>query len=180
MPCGRLTDRFGSRIVSTGVLLALGGTVLVMSHTSGLLMLSLMVTLSRGLGQSAVVSLSLVGKWFARKLNSAMGIYSVLVAIGFIAAFPGVGHAVLRHGWRPAWSGVGLVLVLVLAPLAWIIVRKNPEEEGLTIDGNTGQEEGRLTDLTLSQAPCLLDVCTLEFRVRARVFRYLPVQPINP
>src|SRR6266851_8255616 len=33
LPCGRLADRLGSRIVLTGVLLALGGTVLVMSHT---------------------------------------------------------------------------------------------------------------------------------------------------
>ena len=36
LPCGRLTDRFGSRIILTGVVLALGVSVLVMSHTSGL------------------------------------------------------------------------------------------------------------------------------------------------
>src|SRR5262245_35995541 len=53
VPCGRLTDRFGCRVVSTGVLLALGGTVLWMSHTTGLLMLSFMITLTRGFGQSA-------------------------------------------------------------------------------------------------------------------------------
>ena len=132
LPCGRLTDRFGSRIVLTGVLLALGGTVLVMSHTAGFVILCLTITLTRGFGQSAlsVVSLALVGKWFARRLNLAMGVYSLLVGLGFIAAFPLVGHAVLKHGWRAAWSEAGLVLVLVAAPLAWLLVRNNPEERG--------------------------------------------------
>src|SRR6185369_7952935 len=93
LPCGRLTDRFGSRIVLTTIGLALGFTVLAMSWTTGAFTLCLAITLTRGLGQSAlsVVSLALVGKWFARRLNFAMGIFAVLVAMGFIAAFPAVG-----------------------------------------------------------------------------------------
>src|SRR5437773_1312574 len=119
LPCGRLVDRLGSRIVLTSVVLALGASVLAMTGASGLIALCLTITLTRGLGQSAlsVVSLALVGKWFARRLNSAMAVYSLLVGIGFIAAFPAVGHAVVRTGWRPAWSAVGCVLVFVLASL---------------------------------------------------------------
>ena len=149
VPCGRLIDRFGSRIVLTGVLQALGSTVLVMSQTAGLLGLCITITLTRGFGQSAlsVVSLALVGKWFARRLNFAMGVYSLLVGVGFIAAFPGVGHAVLTFGWRAAWSGVGLVLVAVLVPLSWFVVRNNPEEQGLEVDGNSVDHTPRLSDL---------------------------------
>jgi MFS family permease len=154
LPCGRLTDRFGSRIVLTGVLLALGSTVLIMSHTAGLLVLCITITLTRGFGQSAlsVVSLALVGKWFARRLNLAMGVYSLLVGVGFIAAFPGVGHAVLRFGWRAAWSGVGLVLVAVLVPLSWLFARNNPEEQGFDVDGNSVDLMPRLGDLSLGSA----------------------------
>src|ERR1700720_54165 len=36
LPCGRLTDRFGSRIVLTGIAVALGATVLGMRATTGL------------------------------------------------------------------------------------------------------------------------------------------------
>ena len=124
VPCGRLTDRFGSRIVLTAIALALGFTVLGMSWATGAITLCLAITLTRGLGQSAlsVVSLALVGKWFARRLNSAMAVYSSLIGIGFIAAFPAVGHMVVTAGWRPAWSAVGWVLVLVLAPLAWLVL----------------------------------------------------------
>src|SRR5204862_2177681 len=68
LPCGRLVDRFGSRLVLTTVLSALAATVLGMSTATGIVMLGAAITLSRGLGQSAlsVVSLTLVGKWFGR------------------------------------------------------------------------------------------------------------------
>lgn len=155
-PSGRLTDLFGSRTVLTGVLLALSSTVLAMSRTVSLLALCVTITLTRGFGQSAlsVVSLALVGKWFARRLNFAMGIYSLLVGIGFIAAFPGVGYAVLKLGWRTAWFGVGLALLVVLTPVAWLLVRNSPEEEGLQLDGVSAKRDLDLRDLTLKQALC--------------------------
>jgi MFS family permease len=156
LPCGRLTDRFGSRIVLTATALTLGFTVLGMSWTTGAIMLCLTITLTRGLGQSAlsVVSLALVGKWFTRRLNYAMAVYSLLVGIGFIAAFPAVGQMVLRSGWRPAWSGVGWVLAFVLAPLAWMVVRSVPEAEGLQLDGNSDDRDVQLADLSTSEAVC--------------------------
>ena len=125
LPFGKLTDGLGSRTVITGLLAALGATVAAMSQASAPLLILLTITLTRGLGQSAlsVASLALVGKWFARRLHLAMGIYSLLVGIGFIAAFPGVGQAVLTSGWRTAWLGVGIALLAACAPLAWIFVR---------------------------------------------------------
>lgn len=133
LPCGRLVDRYGARVVMTGLLLALGLTVLVMAGAGSLMVLAVTITLTRGLGQSAlsVVSLALAGKWFARRINLAMGVYALLVGMGFIAAFPSVGQAILKFGWRAAWSGVGWALVAVLAPLAWWIVREAPSTEEL-------------------------------------------------
>src|SRR5688500_9707489 len=66
---GRWLDRAGSRIVLTTIVLALGTVVLVMSRATGLMMLLVAVTLTRGLGQSSlsIVSLAMVGKWFRRR-----------------------------------------------------------------------------------------------------------------
>ena len=156
IPCGRLLDRFGSRIVLTAVLLALGVTVVAMSAAAGLVALAVAVTLTRGFGQSAlsVASLALVGKWFARRLDVAMGVFSVLVGIGFIAAFPAVGQAALAFGWRPAWLAVGAVQILLIAPLAWLFVRDDPETAGLVVDGDeaTAERDGSPTDLTVWEA----------------------------
>src|SRR5271155_5205386 len=122
LPCGRLLDRFGSRIVLAAVLVGLGVTGGALSRITGAAGLWITVTLTRGFGQSAlsVVSLALVGKWFARRLNYAMGVYSLLVGIGFIAAFPSVGAAVLKYGWRPSWAAIGWVLLLIVAPISWL------------------------------------------------------------
>jgi MFS family permease len=154
LPCGRLVDRFGSRLVLTVVLAALAATVLGMSAAAGWIGLAIAITLSRGFGQSAlsVVSLTLVGKWFGLRLNYAMGVYALLVGIGFIAAFPSVGSAVIAFGWRAAWSGVGWALLLVLTPLAWLAVRNGPEERGTEFAVVDSSGSSAVVDFTLSQA----------------------------
>jgi MFS family permease len=153
LPCGRLLDRYGSRIVLTLTVLFLGATVVGMQMMQGLAALSIAITLTRGFGQSAlsVVSLALVGKWFARRLNLAMGVYALLVGIGFIAAFPSVGAPVLKYGWRGPWGSIGWVLLLVVAPLCWLIVRNQPEDRGLELDG-VNEPVAKLTDLTTGEA----------------------------
>lgn len=138
VPVGWAIDRLGVRAVLGAVLLALGAVVIVMAgiptggRSIGLLTpevffggglersdvpldLFLLVLLTRGLGQSAlsVVSLALVGKVAGKKPGAVIGVYSFLVAIGFMAAFMGIKGAfeVLRADWRALWGGLGWVLV---------------------------------------------------------------------
>lgn len=134
---GRLIDRVGSRVVLTVLPLCLGVVVLLMSGAQAVWPLLLLITLTRGFGQSAlsVASLALVGKWFTRRLSVAMGVYALVMSIGFMIAFPVVGAKVLESGWRSAWAAVGLALVGVLAPLSWFFVRSTPEAIGLAVDG---------------------------------------------
>jgi MFS family permease len=134
---GALMDRYGSRVVLTVLALALGVTVLGTTVTHGVLALAILITVTRGLGQSAlsIVSLAMVGKWFRRRIAPAMGIYAVAMSVGFMAAFPIVGAVATDHGWRTAWTWIGLSLVLGLAPLAWTVVRDTPEAVGLAVDG---------------------------------------------
>jgi len=130
---GRLIDRLGSRAVLTLLAVALGGVVIGLSWVTALAWLAVAVTLTRALGQSAlsVASLSIVPQWFTRRLPVAMAVYSVILSVGFMVAFPVVGGLVLKSGWRPAWAGLGWVLLLGLAPLAWLLVRRDPESCGL-------------------------------------------------
>jgi MFS family permease len=141
---GRLIDRFGGRAVLTVVAAALGAVVLWMSGADGITAVAILITFTRGLGQSAlsVVSITIVGKWFVRRLNAAMAVYTVALSIGFMAAFPAVGAAVTGFGWRAAWAGVGLTLLLGLAPLGWLLVRRSPEACGIAPDGEGKAEEG--------------------------------------
>jgi MFS family permease len=141
---GRLLDRFGSRAVLVLVAASLGVVVCAMSASRSTPELAVWLTLTRALGQSAlsVVSLAIVGSWFVRTVDSAMAVYSVVLSIGFMLAFPAVGAAIQAWGWRPAWLTLGVALVGVLAPLAWAVVRRSPESCGLAPDGDTPLAHG--------------------------------------
>ena len=161
---GRLIDRVGSRVVLTVVELLLGAVVLAMSRVTTHAALVVLVTLTRGFGQSAlsVASLALVGKWFTRRLPLAMGVYAVVMSLGFMAAFPAVGAAVTASGWRAAWAGIGWALVLVAVPVSWLFARSTPESCGLAVDGDdaapgapaagSGETAGSTQGATLAQA----------------------------
>jgi MFS family permease len=129
---GRLLDRFGGRAVLTLVALALGLVVCAMARAASIPQLAVWITLTRGLGQSAlsVISIALVGHWFARRIDTAMAVYSVVLSVGFMAAFPLVGWLVQIWGWRDAWLAVGVALVAGLAPLSWLIVRPPSPQSG--------------------------------------------------
>jgi MFS family permease len=133
---GRLVDRVGSRTVLTAISLMLGTVVLLMSGVKGVLLVALLITLIRGLGQSAlsVVSLTMVGHWFVRRINLAMAVYTILLSVGFMIAFLVVGAAVIGNGWRVAWAGIGGALLLVLVPAAWLLVRRAPEGADTRLD----------------------------------------------
>lgn len=151
---GRLIDRFGSRIVLTVVTVALAVVVFGMSATQSIAAIAVLITLTRGFGQSAlsVVSITMVGQWFVRRLNLAMAIYTIALSIGFMLAFPLIGAIVLTNGWRRAWWIVGVALLLGLAPLALLLVRRSPEACSIEPDGEADHGNETPADYTLVQA----------------------------
>jgi MFS family permease len=151
---GGLVDRRGSRIVLTTLALLLGGVVIAMAGIESAAMLLVLITLTRGLGQSAlsVVSLAMPGKWFRRRLTWAMGVFALVTSVGFMLAFPAVGALVLARGWRVAWAAIGVALIFGLAPLAWLFVRREPETNAeLEAPAMTAQES-TTADVTLGGA----------------------------
>ena len=140
---GRLVDRLGTPVVLTTIAATLGVVVSVMSFAHGVWVFAIALTLTRGLGQSAlsVVSIAMVGHWFVRRIDLAMAIYSIALSVGFMIAFPVVGAIVQFWGWRTAWLFIGIALVAGLAPLSWLLGRRNPESIGLRPDGDTPQPD---------------------------------------
>lgn len=155
---GALMDRYGSRLVLTLLTLALGATVLSITAATSIAALAVLITLTRGLGQSAlsIVSIAMVGKWFRRRITQAMAAYALVMSIGFMVAFPVVGAAVSARGWRLTWLLVAAGLLLGLAPLAWLLVRDTPESIGLALDDGgtrTGERaEEPVASATLPEA----------------------------
>lgn len=153
LPVGRWVDRFGSRPVLVLILVGLAAAVLGISRVETAATLFVLITATRAFGQSAlsVASISLVGKWFQRRISIAMGVYSVLVGLMFAIAFGIVGEAVRVQGWRVAWEEIGLALLLGFAPLAWLLVRSTPESLGVAADADE-EPAAASTGLTLGEA----------------------------
>lgn len=151
---GKLIDRFGSRVVLTVVTLALASVVLLMSGAKTIIAIAILITLTRGLGQSAlsVVSITIVGKWFVRRLSLAMAVYTVLLSVGFMMAFPLIGAMVISNGWRTTWWTIGLALLFGLAPVSLLLVRKSPEACLLETDGEVVQDREATVGFTLGRA----------------------------
>lgn len=129
IPVGHWIDRWGVRRVLTLVTVLLGGSVLAMSYASQVWEFSLTLFLVRALGQTAlsVVSMAVIGKWFQRRLGPAMGVYAVLLTIGFITTVLWLGSAVAASGWRIAWAQMGWCL-LGISPFFFWFTRSRPTE----------------------------------------------------
>lgn len=150
---GRLIDRLGTRLVLTLVAGALGACVVLMSRASSETELAVTLTLVRGLGQGAlsVVAIALVGKWFRRRAGAAMGAFTLLLAVGFIAPIFLVEAAVKSAGWRAAWEWVGLALLFGLVPLGLLVARSTPEACGVAPD-EPEPDAGAAEPMTLGAA----------------------------
>lgn len=146
IPIGWLFDRFDRRWVLAANLTLLGAVVIGMSQVTSLWALAIAITLTRGLGQSAlsVVSITIVAKSFsAQRLGLAMAWYAVLFAPLHLVLIQGVGWAFTLEdiSWRTIWSGIGVSLA-ALSCCAWLLpqpcestVRKNlaRDSDGFTL-----------------------------------------------
>ena len=134
---GRLMDRAGPRaVMELGVALMAGGLLLApLTHEPWHLYVTIGVMVGAGsicLGYSGQ-SLFLPN-WFIRRRGLAMGIAFAGVGIGSVTLLPWVQHMIEATGWRTACTAMGLLVLIVLAPIN-LLLRKRPEDMHLRPDG---------------------------------------------
>jgi MFS family permease len=135
---GRTMDRFGPRIVmELGVALMAAGLLLAPLTTQPWhLYLTIGVLVGAGsicLGYSGQ-SLFLTN-WFVRRRGLAIGLAFAGVGIGSITLLPWVQHMIVQTGWRSASTAMGVIVLVVLAPIN-LLLRKRPQDLGLEPDGD--------------------------------------------
>jgi MFS family permease len=73
--------------------------------------------------------------WFVRRRGLAISLAFSGVGVGSIILFPWVQELIVRAGWRTACWALGLLVLVLLAPLN-LLVRHRPEDLGLEPDGD--------------------------------------------
>lgn len=134
---GSFVDRHGTRGVLVVASLVLGIGLALLSLVHALWQFYLVYGLSRA-ASVGVMELALgvaVANWFVAQRARAMGLALVGRRLA-IALLPILASSlILLWGWRYAWLGLGLtVLVLALLPAA-LLLRRRPEDLGLLPDG---------------------------------------------
>src|SRR3954463_16713906 len=73
--------------------------------------------------------------WFIRTRGLAIGIAFAGVGIGSVTLLPWVQVLIERVGWRARCLELGLLILIVLAPIN-LLLRKRPQDLGLQPDGD--------------------------------------------
>ncbi|MGM0863275.1 MAG: MFS transporter [Bacillota bacterium] len=134
---GRFIDRFGQRnmLISVSILLAIA--CFWNSMVTNLAMLFIGFFLLRILGQGSMTLIpnTLVPQWFITKRGKALS-FMAIGGFASSASFPIINAwLVSQYGWRFSWLVWGFLLILIVAPLAYYLVRNKPEDVGLMPDG---------------------------------------------
>lgn len=150
---GGVFDKIGARKVGVVASIALGLSLVYMSQADhvmkfflggetadwlamALIILGFFLIRFWGQGVFSIVSRAMIGKWFDRKRGIASAISGMPVSFAFTSALLILAYLIeIAGGWRQAWAGMGLFLLIPGALFCWLIFRDNPEECGLEMDG---------------------------------------------
>jgi len=140
---GRLMDKRGPRVVmEMGVGLVAAGLLLATLVRQPW---HLYVTLGVLVGGGSIC-LSYTGQalflpnWFVRRRGLAMSVAFSGVGAGSIILLPWLQHLIGRSGWRAACWAMGILVLVLLAPLN-LLLKRRPEDMGLTPDGDPASRD---------------------------------------
>jgi MFS family permease len=135
---GRLMDRAGPRAVMELGVVLMGVGLLLAPLTSQPWHLYLTIGVLVGAGS---ICLGYAGQslflpnWFSRRRGLAIGVAFAGAGIGSITILPWVQHMIVLTGWRTACTAMGILVLVVLAPIN-LLLHKRPEDIGLRPDGD--------------------------------------------
>jgi MFS family permease len=138
---GRLTDRWGPRVVIALGGVFLGAGLMGMSRTSQLWHPYVFFGIIAAVGMSTayVPCNATVAKWFTRRRGLAVGIATAGGSLGTFALPPLAHLLVSRAGWRWAYVVFGAGILLSLNLIA-LFMRRDPESMALLPDGDSAAD----------------------------------------
>ena len=163
---GKVLDRWGERkmavysVVATGLILfylaqtgplsrALGS--ILPAGTAAFLVIGVGFYMIRAAAQGvlSMTCRNAVGKWFDHQRGLALAISGVLVSFSYSLAPRGLDWLIQKYGGHEgAWIAMGIGTLVIMAPLAWLLFRDRPEDDGLKMDnGKIAKKENLNPDM---------------------------------
>ncbi len=124
-PAGHLSDRFGPRVVVGAGAIVMGGGLILTAFIDRLWIgyLTYSVGVGIGIATAYVPMVAVVGGWFLRRRNSALGIAVAGIGCGTVLVAPASAALIQRLGWRDTDLVLGVVATVLLLGCAAIAER---------------------------------------------------------
>jgi MFS family permease len=128
----------GRRLILVCLLLSgLGTALLALTNNLVFLILVFGVLLSIAMaGSSLTTTSALLSKWFHRQRATAMALTTTGSSVGGLLLVPLTVYLIGLVGWRIAWVVLGLLVLILVVPVAFVLLRDDPEAMGLRPDGD--------------------------------------------
>ncbi|QYO76635.1 MFS transporter [Devosia salina] len=126
---GILADKIPARRLAISCMLGLAATALLMAGASHVAILVVALAMLRFFGQGMLshVAMTTMSRWFNRFRGRALSFAGLGYTIGD-AILPFVlTVSILAFGWRNVWAGAATMLVGLVVPAIWFLLRDPPE-----------------------------------------------------
>lgn len=135
---GRILDAYGPRslivLSSLTIALCLFLCSLIYQPWHFIVLFGLLGISGLGAPNSIVTSVP-VAKWFENNRGKALAVATSGLGIGGIFFLPFTQILIETVGWRNTWATLSLIFLILSAPLAFLFLRRQPEDMGLLPDG---------------------------------------------
>ena len=135
---GPLFDKHGARFMMTAGAVLGGVCFILVSRVSSPWQYYLLLGVGEAITRPALDTVgprTAIANWFVSKRPAAYAIFTSGRAVAGITLVSPMAWLAMNAGWRMVWVVMGLLELVLVAPLAWASVRKRPEDEGLLPDG---------------------------------------------
>jgi MFS family permease len=150
---GSLMDKFGVRpvMLTSIVLFALNVAAIALSSVLAVFILLVAFTGITGVGQGPIGYIKSISSYFDKQRGIAIGIAVSGTGIG-TALLPQYAQWLITNmGWRMAYVGLAVVLVVIAAPSVFLFVRE-PEDSSIALARKTGSGAAVLPGLSAREA----------------------------
>ena len=137
---GYLADKYSPRVVALTGVVIVGAILLLIPLVSSLTPLFvLFAVMSIGITMGAGPTLTkVVSAWFYERRGLILGMVNSGGSLGAMVLVPATSAFLVLLDWREAYLFLGVVLLLLILPLGFILIRNRPQDMGLEPMGKPG------------------------------------------
>lgn len=136
---GKILDKYGNKVIMFWGAAIAGLGFALCYFTQSLFHFYIFFSLIMPIGIAGtgmVPSNALVAKWFKKKSGFALGIVSVGMGLGSFVMVNLAEYLISMYGWRTSFLVMGVIIWVVICPMALFLVRNKPSDMGLLPDGD--------------------------------------------